>query len=224
MRLTRSLFIASLGLLVAGTVVAQVPAPTSASHWTLEFFTGNGWNAPAPLTIEQYGQPDIHFIARWSTRPFYNAKYYALRVTRWKGDKGWAVDYTHHKLYLRNTTPEVQHFEISHGYNLLHLSKVWRTHEWILSAGGGLVFTHPENTVRGLVLDPESGGTLGGGYYLDGVSAMGAVGRQVKIHGPLFASGLAKVTLSNATVRVRDGEAEVPNAALHVNLGLGMRL
>lgn len=222
--MTRSLLFASLTLLVARPAIAQAPAPTGARRWTLEFFSGNGWNAPSPLTIEQTGQPDINFIAHWTTRPFYNAKYYAVRVTRWKGDKGWALDYTHHKLYLQNTTAEVQHFVISHGYNLLHLSKVWRTHEWILSAGGGVVFTHPENTVRGLVLDPVSGGTLGGGYYLDGVSVMGAVGRQVKIRGPLFTSGLLKVTLSDVTTRVRDGEAEVPNAAFHVNIGLGMRL
>ena len=77
--------------------------------------------------------------------------------------------------------------------------------------------------MRGKTLDPESGGTLGGGYYLDGVSVMGAVGRQVKIAGPIFLTGLAKGTLSNVTTRVVDGEAEVPNAAFHVNIGLGVK-
>jgi hypothetical protein len=211
-------------LLLAALSAALTSRPLAAQKaWTAEFFAGTAFNAHTPLTIWQAGQPDIHVMAHWSTKPWYRAKYYAFRVTRWNGDRAWALDFTHHKLYLDNPPPEVQHFEISHGYNLLHLSRVWRTHDWILSAGPGIVFTHPENTVRGLELFPESGGTLGGGYYLDGVSVMGAVGRQVKISGPLFATGLAKVTLSNVTTRVQDGEAEVPNVALHINIGMGMK-
>ena len=191
--------------------------------WTAELFAGTAFSAHTPLTIWQAGQPDIHIQADWETRPWTGAKYYAFRLARWSGNKGWAVDFTHHTLYRANTTPEVTEFQVSHGYNLLHLSRVWRTRDWILSAGPGIVFTHPENTVRGLTLDPESGGTLGGGYYLDGVSVMGAVGRQVRISGPLFATGLAKVTLSNVTTRVMDGEAEVPNAAAHINIGIGVK-
>lgn len=209
--------------LLALLVVAAAGPLAAQREWTAELFAGTAFSAHTPLTIWQAGQPDIHIQAEWETRPWTGAKYYAFRLARWDGNKGWAVDFTHHKLYLANTTPEVTEFQVSHGYNLLHLSRVWRTHDWILSAGPGIVFTHPENTVRGQTLDPESGGTLGGGYYLDGVSVMGAVGRRVRISDRFFATGLGKVTLSNVTTRVIDGEAEVPNAAFHVNIGLGVK-
>lgn len=205
-------------------IAPLLAAPLAAQRaWTAELFAGTSFSAVSPLTIWQAGQPDIHLMADWETRPWTGAKYYAFRVARWNGARGWAVDFTHHKLYLANTTAEVQEFQVSHGYNLLHVSRLWRTHDWILSAGPGIVFTHPENTVRGLTLDPESGGTLGGGYYLDGVSVMGAAGRRLRLNDRFFATGLAKVTLSNVTTRVMDGEAEVPNAAFHINLGIGAR-
>lgn len=210
-------------ILLGALAVSASRSLAAQRAWTAELFAGTAFNARTPLTIWQAGQPDIRFIADWETKPWFGAKYYAFRVARWNGDKAWAVDFTHHKLYLTNNPPEVDHFEVSHGYNMLHLSRLWRTHGWILSGGGGIVFTHPENTIRGKKLYPESGGTLGGGYYLDGVSVMGAVGRQVQLTGPLFLTGLAKGTLSNVTTRVMDGEAEVPNAAFHVNIGLGVK-
>lgn len=220
MRASRILRSFALPILLAAAASRPLAAQRA---WTAELFAGTSFSAVSPLTIWQAGQPDIHIMADWETRPWTGAKYYAFRVARWNGAKGWAVDFTHHKLYLANTTAEVQEFQVSHGYNLLHLSRVWNKKGWILSAGPGIVFTHPENTVRGRTLDPESGGTLGGGYYLDGVSLMGAVGRRVKIAGPFFLTGLAKGTLSNVTTRVVDGEAEVPNAAVHFNVGLGVR-
>ncbi|HWA40575.1 MAG TPA: hypothetical protein VG712_03130 [Gemmatimonadales bacterium] len=214
-RILAPLFLAALAL-SSRPLAAQ-------REWTGELFAGTAFNAHTPLTIWQTGQPDIHFIAHYDTKPWYRAKYYAFRVARWNGNKAWALDFTHHKIYLTNNPPEVQQFQISHGYNLLHLSRLWRTHGWILSGGAGIVVTHPENTVRNQQFYPESGGTLGGGYYLDGVSILGAVGRQVKISGPLFATGLGKITLSNVTTRVMDGGAEVPNVAAHINIGLGVK-
>jgi len=202
--------------------VSATPAP--AKSWSFELFAGTSWSAPTPLTIWQSGQPDITTMAHYSTKPWTGSPYYSFRIARWKGKKAWAVDFTHHKLYLDEPPTDVQHFEVTHGYNMLHVSRIWDVDNWLLSVGPGVVFTHPENTVRNQDFYPESGGTLGGGYYLDGVSLMGAVGRQVKLYGPVFATGLGKMTLSTATVRVVDGGAEVPNVAFHINLGLGFKL
>jgi len=214
----------SLSILLATSPRGLLAQDAPAKSWTFELFAGSAWNAPTPLTIWQSGQPDIVTMAHYSTKPWTGSPYYAIRIARWKGNRAWAFDLTHHKLYLDDPPADVQHFEITHGYNLVHISRVWEVKSWLLSVGPGVVFTHPENTVRNLDLYPESGGTLGGGYYLDGVSLMGAVGRHVKIAGPLFATGLGKMTLSTATVRVMDGGAEVPNVAFHLNLGIGMRL
>lgn len=223
MRFLRTvLFSATIAALTPTRPVVAQDAP--ARSWTFELFAGGALSAHTPLTIWQVGQPDIKVMAHYSTNPMTGSPYYSMRIARWKGKRAWAFDFTHHKLYLDNPPADVQHFEITHGYNLVHISRIWDVDHWLLSVGGGVVFTHPENEVRNLELYPESGGTLGGGYYLDGVSLMGAVGRHVKIAGPVFATGLGKVTLSNATVRVADGGAEVPNVALHLNLGLGVRL
>jgi hypothetical protein len=200
------------------------PAPASAKSWSFELFAGTSWSAPTPLTIWQVGQPDIHTMAHYKTKPWTGSPYYSFRIARWKGARAWAVDFTHQKLYLDDLPTDVQHFEVTHGYNMLHLSRIWDVDHWLLSLGGGVIFTHPENTVRNKDFYPESGGSLGGGYYLDGVSVMGAVGRHVKIAGPLFATGLGKMSLSTATIRVMDGGAEVPNVAFHINVGLGAKL
>jgi hypothetical protein len=224
MRHLRAALLFALLLSLSRPLNAQDAAATPAPSWSFELFAGTAWSAPTPLTIWQAGQPDIVTMAHYSTKPWTGSPYYALRIAHWKGKKAWAFDFTHHKLYLDDPPADVQHFEVTHGYNLVHISRIWNVDDWLLSVGPGLVFTHPENTVRNQDLYPESGGTLGGGYYLDGVSLMGAVGRQVKLYGPVFATGLGKMTLSHATVRVMDGGAEVPNVAFHLNLGLGFKL
>ena len=220
MRLSR---VIQFAVVLAASTLLLAPPLAAQREWTAELFMGGAVNAKTPITIYQAGQPDIHIMAEWSTNPMTGSPYYAFRVAKWNGDAAWGVDFTHHKLYLDNTTAEVEHFELSHGYNLLHVSRIWRKNDWNWSGGVGVVVTHPENTVRTLELYPESGGTLGGGYYLDGISFLGALGRQQRIGETFFLSALGKVTLTQATSRVMDGGAEVPNAALHLNLGVGVR-
>ena len=221
MRLTRSLYIATLGLLVAGPAVAQVRP----ERWTFEFFGGTALNLHTPFIVSQAGQPEITMTAEWDTRPFHAAPYYAYRIAKMDtlGRSGWAFDFTHQKIYLQNRPPEIGKFEISHGYNLLTLSRLWPRKAWLWSVGGGMVIGHAENTVRGLVHDDDDGGTLGGGYYLCGIVVQGGLGRRVDLGKNLFASALTKVTAATCRVPVRDGWAEAPNVATHINLGIGMR-
>jgi hypothetical protein len=99
-----------------------------------------------------------------------------LRIGKWSGDSAWEFEDMHHKIYLTNTTPEVEHFSISHGYNLFTINRAWRTqHQYIWRVGLGLVVAHPESTIRGQTWD-EGGGTLNqGGYYIAGPTAMVAL-------------------------------------------------
>lgn len=221
MRLTRSLLVASLGLLLAGPLVAQARP----DRWSLEFFGGTAFNLHTPFVVSQAGQPEIAMTAEWDTRPFFAAPYYAYRIARMDsgGRRGWAFDFTHHKLYLQNRPPEIGKFEISHGYNLLTYSRLWRRKALLWSLGGGMVIGHPENTVRGLAHDDDDGGTLGGGYYLCGIAVQGGLGRRFELGKGVFASALTKVTAASCRVPVRDGWAEAPNVATHLSLGIGMR-
>ena len=221
MRSTRSILVTLLCLLTVAPLVAQ----TRPDRWSIEVFGGTSFNLHTPFTVSQYGQPELEFVAEWDTRPFHAAPYYAYRIAKMDttGRSGWAFDFTHHKIYLQNRPAEIQRFEISHGYNLIVLSKLWLRNGWLWSAGGGMVIGHPENTVRGLTHLDDDGGTLGGGYYLCGVVVQGGLGRRFELGKGLFASALTKVRAANCRVPVRDGWAEAPNVATHVNLGLGVR-
>lgn len=221
MRSTRSLMIALLGLVLAGTLHAQ----TRPMRWSVELFGGTSFNLHTPFEVSQAGQPELNMTAEWDTRPFHAAPYYAYRISHMDslGTSGWAYDFTHHKIYLQNRPPEIGKFEISHGYNLVVLSRLWVRHRWIWSLGGGPVIGHPESTVRGLKHDDDHGGTFGGGYFLCGVTAQGGLGRRMDLGKHFFASGLTKVSVATCRVPVRDGWAEAPNVATHVNIGVGAR-
>ena len=220
MRSTRSYIVTLLGLLAAAPAAAQ----GRPDRWSIELFGGSAYSFDTPFIVSQAGQPEITMTAEWDTRPFYAAPYYAYRIAKMDttGRSGWAFDFTHHKIYLANRPPEIQKFEISHGYNLLVLSKLWMRGGWIWSAGGGMVIGHAENTVRGLTHDDDDGGTLGGGYYLCGIVAQGGLGRRVELGKGFFASALTKFSAANCRVPVRDGWAEAPNVATHINIGIGM--
>jgi hypothetical protein len=221
MRLNRSLVLISAVVFAAGPAEAQVRT----DRWSLELFGGTALSLDTPLIVSQATQPEITMRAEWDTRPFYAAPYYAYRIAKMDstGRSGWAFDFTHHKIYLANRPPEIQKFEISHGYNLLVLSRLWPRHGWIWSAGGGMVIGHAENTVRGLTHDDDDGGTLGGGYYLCGIVIQGGLGRRFDITDEFFVTALTKVSAANCRVPVRDGWAEAPNLAGHLNLGFGVR-
>ena len=221
-------------VVAAAAAPAQAPSAVAAGsaddekYWTFEAFTGSAYQFHTPLHIAQDDQPVIKINARYATKPFYEALYYDWRFAKWKGNRAKEIEFIHHKLYLINTTSEVEQFDITHGYNLLYYNQARKVGDWIHHVGGGIVITHPENIVRGLRL--ETGGVKGlsnnlskGGYHLSGVTAQYAIGRQFPVAGRLFATVEGKITVSYARVPVVDGHANVPNVALHGIFGLGYR-
>ncbi|HET7040648.1 MAG TPA: hypothetical protein VFI13_01455 [Gemmatimonadales bacterium] len=221
MRSFRALILTFLVLAPAGALQAQARP----MRWAFELFGGSAFSFDTPFTVSQAGQPELTMTAEWDTRPFYAAPYYAYRISKLDtlGRDGWALDFTHHKIYLHNRPAEISKFEISHGYNQIVYSKLWRRAGWLGSLGGGMVIGHPESTIRGLTHDDDDGGTLGGGYYLCGVVGQAALGRRADFSRKMFATVLGKATAATCRVPVRDGWAEAPNVALHLNIGVGMR-
>ncbi len=128
----------------------------------------------------------------------------------------------HHKIYLENNPPEVQRFEITHGYNLLALARRWREGDGSLgyTLGAGVVIGHPETTVRGRT-QPEEGGLFGHGYHLAGATLLAGVGERFDLSKRFYASVEGKFTASYARVPIRDGHASGPNVAVHVLVGGG---
>ena len=205
---------------VSGCCVLSLAA-RAAAQVSVQGFVGTAFSLPTPLRIAQRGSDPIRLTARYHTKPLRGAPYYAWRVERETGERrGYALDFVHHKLYLQNRPPDVQKFEISHGFNMLSVAPWWRRGAARYLAGVGVVITHPETTVRGKAL-PAGRGLFGGGYYISGVTLQGALGRRFRLGDRLFTSLEGKLTASYARVPVAEGTATVPNIALHTLVGVG---
>ncbi|MGH7515098.1 MAG: hypothetical protein ACREOQ_19510 [Gemmatimonadales bacterium] len=185
----------------------------------LQGFLGSSVSLPTPLTISQEGEPDIHFTAHWATRPWLDTWYYGGRIGVWSGNRGWLLDYTHHKIYLTNRPPEVQRFRITNGMNLFTVSRGFRHGLLSYAIGAGPVITFPVNRIRDRRL-PEKRGFLGG-YLLSGGNLMASATRQFPLTDGLFFSLDGRLSATYVRVPVAGGHASVPNLALHFHAGLG---
>ena len=203
-------------LFLPGVVSAQ-------HHFRAEVFGGAAWSVPTTLTIDQSDLERLSVDAEWETRPFDSPPYYAARIGLWKEGRGWELQLLHHKLYLADPPPEIEHFEISHGWNFLTLQRASRTRVVDWRVGAGPVITHVEGRIRGRGADPE-GGLFGAGYHVSGAALLAGAGRSFAISRAFFASAEAQVTLSWARVPIQTGHARTANAAFHVLLGLGFGL
>ena len=189
---------------------------------TVEFYGGTAFSFRTNLKIEQAGQPDISLGAKYKTEPFTSPIYYAWRFGRWKGNKATEIEWIHHKLYLDNGPSEVQKFNITHGFNMFMLNKAQEKNGIVYRVGGGIVITHPENTVRDQAL-PEDNGIFNKGYHLSGAAAQVAVAKRFDLSNHWFANVEAKLTAAYARVDVVDGHASVPNVATHFLFGIGYK-
>lgn len=208
--------------IVIGVIVLAALLPAQKrSYWTVEAFLGSAKSFATPLSINQYGAERIHLIARYNTRPFVGSPYYSYRISKWSQNRAWEFELVHHKLYLSNPPDEVQQFNISHGYNLITVNRAWLRRGFILRVGAGLVAAHPETKVRGKTLHWDEGFD---GFYISGITLQVAVGRKFAIWGKFFGVLEAKFTTSYAVVPIQDGNAYVPNVAVHGLFGLGIEL
>src|SRR5438105_9253273 len=126
-------------------ILATMVLVSRAARAQVEFqaFLGSSVSAPSPLRITQAGQPDLHFTAHWATRPWLDTWYYAGRIGLWRGDRGWLLDFTHHKIYLTNRPAEVQSFQITNGVNMITVSRGFRHGPLSFALGAGAVVTNP---------------------------------------------------------------------------------
>lgn len=205
-------------------IVAAVSLTAGAAEWRFEVMGGSAYNFPTPLTIEQEGYDTIYIdAARYNTNPFRESPYYSWRVGKWEQKQAWEVELVHHKLYLQNDHDRIDHFEISHGYNLITLNKAKEKGGLIFRAGAGIILAHPETTVNGKSL-PEEWKAFDMGFYVAGPTAQVALGKNIDIYKNLYAAVEGKLTASYAyNIPVRDGKAVVPNLAAHGLIGLGYK-
>lgn len=206
---------------LGAAIVSTAPLPVAAqSGWRVAWGLTVPYNLPMPLRIDQGGESELDITARYAAKPFDRPITWEFRLGRWRQGEAWELDLVHHKIYLDNGPPEVEKFSLSHGFNLLTLQRAWRRERVEWRVGTGLVLAHPESTVRGRML-AETGGPLGGGYYVAGPTASIAAARPIAVtHGACLVLE-SKLAISYASVPVAGGRAHVYNVFVQLAVLLG---
>jgi len=198
----------ALGLLTASPAAAQV-------KFAVEVFTGVAININTPLKLEQGGQPDIEFTADYETRPFEQPFYWAIRVGLRSPKSAWELQLFHHKLYLVNPPPDVQYFDITHGYNILTLNYARELQPVTVRAGAGVVVPHVSATVRDQDFSKEEG------YGVAGPAFLAGAGKRWPIVAGLSIAAETQFIVSWIDKQVAGGRVSASSVALHVWIGLG---
>jgi len=209
-------------VLLAAAAVATTASPVQAQV-VLEAALGTAFNSPTPLVVHQAGEADIETTAHYSTRPFTGSPYYQIQLGIWNHDRssGWIAGWLHHKLYLEDPPPEIQKFQVTYGYNTLYGGRAWQQEHFILALGGGILIANPLTEIRGKSQDRRRG-FFDAGWYIAGGTIYGSIQHRLRLAGPAFLGLEAKVTTSMAWISVADGNARVPNLALHLQASLGI--
>jgi len=204
--------------LMLGTFTRLLAQAQAGRQLEFQAYMGSSVSAPSPVDISQQGQPDLSFTGHWATRPFKDSWYYAGRLGLWRGNRGWLLDFTHHKFYLTNRPPEVQRFQITNGANMFTLSRGFRSGRLSYAFGAGPVVAFPINVVRGRHLPAERG--FFGGYFLAGGNVMASMTRSFPIALGFSLLLDARGSASYIHVPVGGGHANVLNFAAHFHAGL----
>jgi len=183
-----------------------------------EMLLGGALNANTRMRVEQEGEPDLSFTADFDSRSLEKPIYYVIRVSLADRTGAWELQFVHHKLTLSNPPPEIQFFEISHGFNIFTLDRVFRVDPVLVRAGAGIILAHGESTVRDQTYEPT-----GAGYRVTGPALMGGVGKTWDLPHRFYVATDAQLSVAWARVPVVDGTAQVTNVALHLMAGLGFR-
>ncbi len=190
--------------------------------WFLNFTPGLSIVSPAPLAIEQKGFSDISIWANYKTFPLKLPLYYSYRGGFQLNNRLFEIEMNHLKIYLQNTSEQVEWFAVSHGYNQIFFNRGVMNGKTGHKTGIGFVLAHPENTVNGKSLDIYKG-LFREGFYPSGIAIQYVIYKEIQIGGFLYLLVEGKASVGYAVVRVVDGRAGVPVAALHFLAGPGIK-
>ena len=207
------------------SIIFPVISMAQKAAWSVELHGGLPYNIPAPLVIKQNNEETIRLTAHYRSEPMIAPIYWTGRISRLQNNALWEFETIHHKLFLDNTPPEVQFFSITHGYNIITLSRSYiksldQEHSIVIRIGAGIVLSHPENKIRDKEIDPK-GGIFKMGYYLTGPVLNLAVGNRFYITKRIFVNGEIKFNPSFSRVPIVDGYATLWNFPVAFIFGLG---
>lgn len=208
-------------ILIFFLIVISLTNTHAQSRWTFEMHCGEVYNLPMPLIIRQQGYPDIKFRARFASESFILPVYWDGRFSRWQNGKSWEFEVIHHKLYLDNTSPEVQKFNISHGFNMIMVNRGIERNSFRYRAGAGIVLAHPESKIRGKEFGNSTDDT-DMGYFISGPALNLAVSKPFYLGSRFYINAEAKTTLAYSNIKVAQGHAYAFSVAFHLIFGFGI--
>ena len=151
-----------------------------------EISLGEAFNLEQRVTINQ-GSESIAFDVGFKTNGLSSPQYYSIRYIKGSKDDRIEIELIHHKLYVEDNLPdEIQHFEITDGYNLLMINKSMMVgYDFRLRFGIGTVVSHPDIMVNGETNYIRGGGLIPkfweDGYHWSGVSMQASVNYPIPI-------------------------------------------
>ena len=203
--------------------LASNVSPQEKHSWQLELLPGIAVVASMPLIIHQNNHPELSIMAHYRTKSLQLPPYYSYRLSTFKDNKGWSLEMNHLKIYLTNTSSEIEQFSVSHGYNQLFLNRHYLKDRLAWLIGAGAIIGHPESTIRDQQFE-EKGGLFNDGYYLAGKALQGAVQYHLVQTTYFILPVEAKLSFGYGKVPVVDGHAHVPIIAFHLLSGIGLNL
>jgi hypothetical protein len=207
------------------TVILILPFYTLSAQpiHSIDVIAGAALNFDSNVTFHQTGEEDITLTGQYITKPFDDPYYLGLRFNFNIAHHIWELQFLHHKVYLTNTTEEVQHFEITHGFNTLTLHHRFVYDEFNLRIGAGVVLPHTESTIRGHK-HSSTGGILGWGYHITGPILLAGFNRDWMLGSHFYINTEIQFIAGWAKVPIYDGYASATNFAFHFIFGLGYQL
>jgi hypothetical protein len=188
--------------------------------WTFQLSMGGAFCINTPLIIDQKGYEKIKINAHYRTESFNMPVYYSWKIGTAGDRKGWELELIHLKVILDNNPPEIQHFEISHGFNYLTINRIWDMDLMILRIGAGVILSNPESIIRNMRFENQKG-IMNRGYYFSGPGVQFSAEKRIPVKGGLFFDLEIKAAGALTRVSVAEGHAIVPQAGFHGLFGIG---
>lgn len=201
-------------------VLAVVVPSAAQAQLRAELCFGLSHSVPSQVRIDQQGEPPLLLTGPRDNAPFHLPPYWLARLGYQSKVGELSLELAHHKVFLVEPAPPVQHFAISHGFNLLLAAwaRELATGFWA-RAGVGAVIAHPESEVRGKTL--EGGGALDLGLYLAGPAGLLGAQQRLPLALGVYLTLDVGLTAAYAVVPIADGSAQLADVAVHARLGLG---
>lgn len=177
----------------------------------------------SPLTVKYEDRAHETISANYNNRCFSDSHWWSFRLDHWTNQTGWGVELIHHKIYLVNTTKNLESFSVSDGYNLLFINFAKQLGDIHLRVGFGGVLAHVDAKVLGRARYIRKGFQ---GHYLTGPAFQINV-EKLLWHSPThFISLDTKFTAAHAEVPISANNSElatVPDHAIHVSIAFGSK-